>query len=88
MNSGVDGSRSGVAPTPREAAEIAESEGDAVALHKYSDTLLRLELFDPAWELYVRASGLNSFEARWIARTILRYVPQRQIFPAIWATIS
>ena len=42
-----------------EAAEIAEREGDAVMLRRYSDRLLRLELFDPAWELYVRANRLS-----------------------------
>jgi len=42
-----------------QAAATAEAAGDATAMHRASNTLIRLELYERAWELRIRAAALT-----------------------------
>lgn len=69
-------------------AAAAEATGDAAAMHRASNTLIRLELYERAWELRIRAAALTeeSFLPEWdggdlAGRSILirTYTPRDRI---------
>jgi hypothetical protein len=83
----ITGNRDDVIKSVLEAADIAESERDADKLRKLGDSLLRREQYEQAWELCLRAFGLEQqgLVPEWDGsdfadRSILvRYSPRKRV---------